>query len=186
MAETASPLDSPLELASLPSMLCTQSGFWPELRRVKVMATRTAFCPGRSTAVTLSIDPAPCGLARWKNDAMPTRMSIPAVAMRRILTGGRLRLAVPNSSPMSMVGPVCAAGTVSAGAIGVAGGSGAGFGIGSDITLFRAFGLYSQAGLSIPLMFHGLAELFHRQGIEHVVFGQPGAARLQNAVADFF
>src|SRR5260370_7388754 len=150
------------------------------------MATRTAFCPGRVRGVTVWVDPGPWGLACGKNAAMPTMMRIPAIAIRRILTGGRLRLAVPNSSPMSMVGPVCAAGTVSAGAIGVAGGSGAGFGIGSDITLFRAFGLYSQAGLSIPLMFHGLAALFHRQGIEHVVFGQPGAARLQNAVADFF
>src|SRR5258707_7255542 len=163
MAETASPLDSPLEVTSFPSMLCTHSGFSPELRSVNVIATNTEFCPGSSTAVTLASEPAPCGLARWKDDAMPTMTRIPAVAIRRIFTGGRLRLAVPNSSPMLIVGPDCAAGGVgSAGPLGVTGASGAGFGMGSGISFFLAFGLYSQARLSIPLMFHRLGELFGR------------------------
>src|SRR5271163_2920101 len=88
-------------------MSCTQSDFLPELCKVKVRATSDAFCPGSSTAVTASSDPAPCGLARWKNDTMTTMMSIPTVVSNSGLTGGRLRLAVPNSSAILIVGPRC-------------------------------------------------------------------------------
>src|ERR1700730_8019 len=108
----------------------TQSDFLPELRRVKVRATKAAFWPGIAAAVTLSSDPEPCGAARWKNAAMPAMMSTPAVASSRTLTGGRLRLAVPNSSPMLMVGPRWGAGTVGpALAFGVAGETVEGLGI---------------------------------------------------------
>src|SRR5271154_922291 len=101
-------------------MLCTQRGFSPELCRVNVRATRAALWPGICTAFTPSSDPAPCGLARCRNDTMPAMTSTPARVSSRILTGGRLRLAVPNSSPMRMVGPRCGAGGVrAAGAPGV-------------------------------------------------------------------
>src|ERR1700688_1380064 len=103
--------------------------FSPELRRVKVRATRTEFWPGRSTAVTLSSDPAPCGLARWKNDAIPAMRRIPAVDITRILTGGRLRFAVPNSSAMWMVGPGWEGGGALTGGVEVDGGTGAGVGV---------------------------------------------------------
>src|ERR1700733_7064403 len=106
----------------------TQSDFLPELCRVKVRATRTAFWLGISTAVTTSSDPAPCGLARWKNDTMATMMSIPTVVRRSGLTGGRLRLAVPNSSAMLIVGPRCA--LVAVTSAGEPGGGGAGAGLG--------------------------------------------------------
>src|SRR5580693_10645004 len=111
-------------------MSCTQSDFLPELRKVKVRATSDAFCPGSYTAVTASRDPAPCGLARWKNDTMATMTSIPTVVSKSGLRGGRLRLAVPNSSAMLIVGPRCGLVTAaSAGALGGAGGVGAGLGV---------------------------------------------------------
>src|SRR5271163_1253169 len=108
-------------------MSCTQSDFLPELCKVKVRATSDAFCPGSSTAVTASSDPAPCGLARWKNDTMATMMSIPAVVSNNGLIGGKLRLAVPNSSAMLIVGPRCGlVAATSDGAPGAGGGAGAG------------------------------------------------------------
>src|SRR5271166_5084446 len=116
-------------------MPLTQSDLLPELCRVKVRAARTAFWLGIATAATLSSDPAPCGLARWKNAATPATMSTPAVASRRTLTGGRLRLAVPNSSPMLMVGPGGIAGGVGdASGLEVAGGIGAGMGTRSGMS----------------------------------------------------
>src|SRR5580692_1892464 len=36
----------------------------------------------------------------------------------------------------------------------------------------------------LPCVFHGFAELLRGEGVEHIVFGQPRAARLQHAVAD--
>src|SRR5437899_13066905 len=62
-------------------------------------------CPGISMAVALSSEPAPWGVARFKNDAIATTTSTPAIAMSTIFAGGRLRLAVPNSSAMLIVGP---------------------------------------------------------------------------------
>jgi hypothetical protein len=47
----------------------------------------------------------------------------------RTLTGGRLRLAVPNSSPIRMVGPRCGDGDAGTGASGVWGGTGVSLGI---------------------------------------------------------
>src|ERR1039457_1389543 len=91
-------------------MPCTQRDFLPEFRKVKVRATKAEFWFGIATAFTLSSDPPPCGVARWKNAAMPAMTSTPAVASSRTFTGGRLRLAVPNSSAMWMVGPGWAAG----------------------------------------------------------------------------
>src|ERR1017187_198885 len=111
-------------------MLCTQSGLSPELRRVNVRATNDAVWLGICTAVTLSSDPAPCGLARWRNATTPATTSTPASAISKTLTGGRLRLAVPNSSPMWMVGPRRATGGVlAAGPVGVAEGTETGLGV---------------------------------------------------------
>src|ERR1700685_405914 len=121
-------------------MLCTQSGFAPELRKVNVRATKDAFWAGISTAVTLSSDPAPCGLARCRNEMTPTMRSTPAKAISRTFTGGRLRLAVPNSSAMWIVGPRWAGGVVLAVVPGVDG-TGAGVGVWSGIafTLSRFY-----------------------------------------------
>src|SRR5437870_7709504 len=76
-------------------------------------------CAGISMATTLSREPAPWGVARFKNDAIATTTSTPAMAMSTIFAGGRLRLAVPNSSAMLMVGPD---GTSGAAALGAGGG----------------------------------------------------------------
>src|SRR5215471_5679686 len=62
-------------------------------------------CPGISTAATLSSVPAACGLARLKNDTNATTMPSTMMAMTRILPEGRFFFAVPNSSPMLIVGP---------------------------------------------------------------------------------
>src|ERR1700692_5113384 len=47
------------------------------------------------------------------------------------------------------------------------------------------FGLYSEAVLSIPLMFHRVREFLCRQSIQDIALGKPGAAGLQNALANF-
>src|SRR5713226_5930303 len=77
---------------------------------VKVSATMVEFCPGISTATTLSSVPEACGLARFRNDTKATIMPSTMMAMTRILPEGRLFFAVPNSSPMLMVGPGAAGG----------------------------------------------------------------------------
>src|SRR5579863_4366836 len=77
-------------------------------------------------ATTLSSDPAACGLARFRNDAIRTTTSTAATAIRTILTGGRFFFAVPNSSPIRIVGPAGTAGVV----IGFGGGAGGGSAIG--------------------------------------------------------
>src|SRR6266576_275155 len=77
---------------------------------VKVSATMVEFCPGISTAMTLSSVPEACGLARFRNDTKATTMPSTMMATTRILPEGRLFLAVPNSSPMLMVGPEGATG----------------------------------------------------------------------------
>ena len=59
---------------------------------------------------------------------MPTTMSTPAVVSSKDLTGGRLRLAVPNSSAMLIVGPRCAWPARQVGS-GVGGGTGAVWGL---------------------------------------------------------
>ena len=38
----------------------------------------------------------------------------------------------------------------------------------------------------LPAMLHRFRELLGGQGVEHVIFREPGAAGLQDAVADFF
>src|SRR5205807_10084489 len=73
-------------------------------------------CPGMSMAATLSREPAPCGVARFTKDAIATTTRTPAMAMSTIFAGGRLRLAVPNSSAMLMVGPDGAGGGAALGA----------------------------------------------------------------------
>src|SRR5580704_13858072 len=108
----------------------TQSDFSPELRSVKVSATSEAFWLGISAAATLSSDPAPCGLARWTKATTARSTSTPPMAINKSLAGVRLRLAVPNSSPMLIVGPRWAAG---AGVAATGGGTGAGVGIGSGM-----------------------------------------------------
>src|SRR5580658_6579529 len=80
------------------------------------------FWSGISTATTLSSDPEACGLARFTNEAIATTTSTAATAIRTIFAGGRFFLAVPNSSPILMVGPA-----------GVAGDLGGGTGVGSGI-----------------------------------------------------
>src|ERR1700745_87739 len=77
---------------------------------VKVSATMVEFCPGISTATTLSSVPEACGLARFRNDTKATTIPSTMMAMTRIFPEGRFFLAVPNSSPMLMVGPEGAAG----------------------------------------------------------------------------
>src|ERR1700730_6387575 len=86
-------------------MLRIQIALSPLLRIVKVRATRVAFWPGISTAAMLSSEPEPCGLARWKNEIPATTTSTPRRVIKTVAAGGRLRLAVPNSSAMLMVGP---------------------------------------------------------------------------------
>jgi hypothetical protein len=73
---------------------------------VKVRATIVEFWSGISTATTLSSVPEACGLARFRNDASATTIPTSTIAMTTILLGGRFFLAVPNSSPIWMVGPV--------------------------------------------------------------------------------
>src|SRR4051812_17874936 len=87
---------------------------------VKVSAAIVEFCPGMSTATTLSSVPEACGLARFRKEAKATTMPSTTMAMTRILPEGRFFLAVPYSSPMLMVGPDGAAGGW--GAAGVDGG----------------------------------------------------------------
>src|ERR1700756_2328146 len=77
---------------------------------VNVSATMVEFCPGISTATTLSSVPEACGLARFRNDTKATTIPSTMMAMTRIFPEGRFFLAVPNSSPMLMVGPEGAAG----------------------------------------------------------------------------
>src|SRR3954447_2974905 len=72
---------------------------------VKVSAAMVEFCPGMSTAATLSRVPEACGLARFRKEAKATTMPSTTMAMTRILPDGRFFLAVPYSSPMLMVGP---------------------------------------------------------------------------------
>jgi hypothetical protein len=38
----------------------------------------------------------------------------------------------------------------------------------------------------LPGVLHGFGEFLGREGVEDVVFGEPGSSRLQDAVADFF
>src|SRR5258708_31089330 len=74
------------------------------LRIVKVRATRVAFWPGISTAAMLSSEPEPCGLARWRDEIPATATSTPSRVIKTVAAGGRLRLAVPNSSAMLVGG----------------------------------------------------------------------------------
>src|SRR4051795_6403098 len=90
---------------------------------VKVSAAMVEFCPGMSTAATLSRVPEACGLARFRKEAKATTMPSTTMAMTRILPEGRFFLAVPYSSPMLMVGPDGWADGV-AGGWGAAGGEG--------------------------------------------------------------
>ena len=107
-----------------------------------------AFCPGSSTAVTVSSDPAPCGLARWKNDMTATMMSITAPISNSGFAGGRLRLAVPNSSAMLIVGPHCGlAAAASAGALSAGGGAGAGLGDSSGMAWFALLDCTPSLGI---------------------------------------
>src|ERR1039458_2086718 len=64
------------------------------------MATSTMLWLGTSAPATKSIAPAPWGLARPWKAMMATTMATAAMQIRTIPAGGRLRLAVPNSSPM--------------------------------------------------------------------------------------
>src|SRR5580698_742945 len=94
------------------------------------------FWSGISTAATLSSVPEACGLARFRKDAMATTTKTAATAIRTILAGGRFFLAVPNSSPMRIVGPAGPAGWTGA-ASGALGFAALGFGVlgpfGSDM-----------------------------------------------------
>src|SRR5438309_11998171 len=100
---------------------------------VNVRAVMVAFCPGISTAATLSREPEACGLARFRKDPTITMMTTPATASSRIFAGGRFFFAVPYSSPMLMVGPVDATGVPGFGA-----GAGGWSGIGLSIRRFYA------------------------------------------------
>src|SRR5258708_3667503 len=101
---------------------------------VKVKATMVEPWPGISTAATLSREPEACGLARFTKEAMSTTTATAAMAIRRILAGGRFFFAVPYSSPMLMVGPAGAAG----GGAG-AGGPGGEAGVSSGMGVSRSY-----------------------------------------------
>src|SRR5215469_13615120 len=88
-------------------------------------------------ATTLSRVPEACGLARFRNEAMSTTTTTAPTAIRTIFTGGRFFLAVPNSSPMLMVGPVGSVGVAGTGGVS-GGGAGDWSGIGF---VFRHFTL---------------------------------------------
>jgi len=94
------------------------------LLRATVKATMVEPWPGISTATTLSRDPPACGFARFTNEAMATTTRTTPIAISSILRGGRFRFAVPNSSPMLIVGP--AGGLGGAGIAAFGGGGGAG------------------------------------------------------------
>src|SRR5271165_5732451 len=147
-------------------------------------------CPGISTAATLSSEPEACGLARFRKEAISTTTSTAPIAISTILAGGRFFLAVPYSSPMLMVGPA-----------GTTGGVGGGTGVGSGIALSSPLILRlsatpdeasgapsfdSPALCRLPHVLHGFCEFLGGQRVQHIVFGEPGAAGLQDAVADFF
>src|SRR5712692_2631544 len=72
---------------------------------VTFTATKTEFWFGISTAAILSTDPPPCGFARSRNATVPTARAPTARTMPTIFAGGRLRVAVPNSSPIFIAGP---------------------------------------------------------------------------------
>src|SRR5215471_11576189 len=138
-------------------------------------------CPGISTAATLSSVPAACGLARLKNDTNATTMPSTTIAMTRILPEGRFFLAVPNSSPMLMVGPPGVfGGSGTAGvAGGVVGGSDMGLSFAGDFTLLagsrrhwsaRAGSPPRSAGQRpvLPAMLHCFGELGSGQSVQDV------------------
>src|ERR1035438_9062356 len=64
------------------------------------MAASTMPWLGTSAAATKSTEPAPWGLARPWKATIATAMATAAMQIRTMPAGGRLRLAVPNSSPM--------------------------------------------------------------------------------------
>src|SRR5437899_7887088 len=105
---------------------------------VTFTATRTAFWLGISTAEILSIDPPPCGLARCTKAKTATMAAITANTIPTTLAGGKLRLAVPNSSPISngIGGSGAALGSRGAGEAG--GGAGVSSAIGSSAIRFLA------------------------------------------------
>src|SRR2546428_8671845 len=78
----------------------------------------------------LSIEPEPWGCARCNIAAIAATTAMITMPMTTILAGGRLRLAVPNSSPMLNCVPESGGGAAEvaagAGGVGTAAGGGAG------------------------------------------------------------
>src|SRR6185369_9461869 len=73
------------------------------------MVASTEFWSGISTAFTSSMEPDEPGRL-WVKTTMAEITRIRARPIASTLGGGRFRLAVPNSSPMLMVGPASGAG----------------------------------------------------------------------------
>src|SRR5689334_2207839 len=81
-------------------MVWTHSGFWPLLVKFRLMPTRTLSPGGTCTAVTLSMPPAAGGLARVTNESTATTTATIPRATATGCHGGKVHLALSNSSVM--------------------------------------------------------------------------------------
>src|SRR2546425_12357428 len=93
----------------------------------------------------LSIDPPPCGLARCTNAKTATTTAATPSTMVTIFAGGKLRLAVPNSSPISN-GIGCWGAAPCSGGAGEAGGVAGGLSAISSFAMGILGGFYCNAG----------------------------------------